>query len=417
MEGEIGNLRTAGSGHAYFTLGDGGRQIRAVCFRSVVRLLPVRPVNGLHVLARGRLTLYEERGDLQLVVEDCEPLGSGLQRLELEKLKRKLLAEGLFSAERKRSLPALPRSVGVVTSPVGAALGDILKVLERRAPGVSVFLAPARVQGRSAPQELREALGLAADFPGIDVVILGRGGGSAEDLSAFNEEALVRAVAASPVPVISAVGHEADVTLADLAADARAPTPSAAAEMAVREWAHCVEQVARWEAALSGSLARQLERLRSRLERQERALPPPDRRIERLRVSVDRRVEVFASYADRRLRQVRGRTSQLEGRLSARSPLAELSRNDSRLRDAEARLRRAAEVSLESCRRDFACLEARLSALSPLAVLDRGYAIVTRERRVVSDPAACDVGDPLDVRLARGTLGCIVSRVGGKEPG
>ncbi|NTU60375.1 MAG: exodeoxyribonuclease VII large subunit, partial [Deltaproteobacteria bacterium] len=238
VEGEIGNTRIPGSGHAYFSLSDPSAQLRAVCFRGTLRALGVHPRDGLRVLARGRLTLYEARGDVQLVVDDLEPLGDGAQRLELEARKRRLAAEGLFDAARKRPLPQLPARIGVVTSATGAALRDILNVLARRAPGVPVLLSPAVVQGREAPRSIVEALERVAAQPGVEVVIVGRGGGSAEDLSAFNEEEVVRAVARCPVPVVSAVGHEIDVPLVDFAADARAPTPSAAAELAVREWGH-----------------------------------------------------------------------------------------------------------------------------------------------------------------------------------
>ncbi|MBI5440120.1 MAG: exodeoxyribonuclease VII large subunit [Deltaproteobacteria bacterium] len=411
VEGEIGNLRTAASGHAYFTLGDRRGQVRAVCFRSVLRLLAFRPADGERVLARGRLTVYEERGDLQLVVEDCEPIGSGLQRLELERRKRRLAAEGLFREERKRPLPELPRAIGVVTSSAGAALGDILKVLGRRAPGVSVYLAPARVQGRSAPQELKEALALAAGFPPVDVVILGRGGGSSEDLSAFDDEGLVRAIASCPVPVISAVGHEMDVTLSDLAADARAPTPSAAAEMAVREWGHWVGRVSRAEAALSAALARRLERSRRRLERAEAALRSPAGLVARFRLTVDRRLEACAACVGPKIRRALARTAELERRTAVHDPARRLARVARRLADAEARLSRSPEILFHARRSGLASLEARLSALNPLGVLARGYSLVTRDGRVVRDAAACAPGDALNVRLARGELECLVSLV------
>lgn len=418
VEGEVANLRIPSSGHAYFTLSDGRAHLRAVCFRAVFRLLRVAVAEGARVLARGRLTLYEARGDVQLVVEDLEPLGAGLARLELEALKRRLSAEGLFAEERKRPLPPLPRSVGVVTSPTGAALRDVLEVLRRRAPGVHVVVAPARVQGDGAAQELRRALALAASQPEVDVVVLGRGGGSAEDLSAFNDEELVRAVAGCPVPVIAAVGHEIDVTLVDYAADVRAPTPSAAAELAVREWGRWADEVRGAEARLGKAFAHCLGQWRRRVERLDPSLRSPAGRIGRLRIALDRTVEVLDAALERRLLRTRSRVAGAEARLAGRSPERCLGARGECLRRLEERLWAWPAAALGRRHREVSHREVALRALNPLAVLGRGYAVARRPGgEVVRDAGACVPGEVLDLRLARGALDCRVTGVHREDGG
>src|SRR3954465_10667908 len=233
VEGELSGCRVWNTGHMYFTLKDGATQIKAVIFRSALRYLKFRPADGLRVVARGKISVYEPKGEYQLACEHLEPQGLGALQLAFEQLKKKLQAEGLFAAERKRPLPALPRKIGIVTSLDGAAIRDIIKVLSRRYANAHLVVCPARVQGEDAAPEIARALRQIARVPGVDVVIVGRGGGSIEDLWAFNEEVVARAISRVPVPVISAVGHETDVTIADFVADLRAPTPSAAAELVV----------------------------------------------------------------------------------------------------------------------------------------------------------------------------------------
>ncbi|HKT12549.1 MAG TPA: exodeoxyribonuclease VII large subunit, partial [Terriglobia bacterium] len=234
VTGEVSNLRAAASGHYYFTLKDASARLRAVCFRNQARYLKYKPQDGLSVIARGRLSVYEARGEYQLYVEYIEPAGVGALQLAFEQLKKKLASEGLFDEARKKHLPVLPRAIGVVTSSSGAAIRDILRVINRRFPNMNVFLYPATVQGNSAAAEIVEGIEYFNQHPVIDVMIVGRGGGSLEDLWPFNEEIVARAIAASSIPVISAVGHETDFTISDFVADRRAPTPSAAAEIAVR---------------------------------------------------------------------------------------------------------------------------------------------------------------------------------------
>jgi exodeoxyribonuclease VII large subunit len=414
VEGEVTNTRIPSSGHAYFTLSDGRAQLRAVCFRSALRVLQIVPEDGLRVLARGRLTVYEARGDIQLVVEDMEPQGEGLLRLELEARKRRLAAEGLFDADRKRPLPPLPRGVGVVTSPTGAAVRDILQVLERRAPGVHVYLGPARVQGPEAAEDLQGALALVTAHPEVDVVIIGRGGGSSEDLWAFNDEDLVRAVAACPVPVLSAVGHEIDVTLVDFAADVRAPTPSAAAELAVREWGRWVDFVRRLEENLVAAFSRRIGERRHALERSDPMQRPPSARIARLRIGLDRAVKAMEAAVDADLLRARSRVAGIETRLSGFAPGRWVREMATRLAGLEDRLVASTRAGVEGRRRQAALQQAQLRALSPLAVLGRGYAIARKPSgELVRDARQCAVGDDLGVTLARGGLECRVSSVTG----
>ena len=276
VEGELSNCRLWNTGHLYFTLKDAGAQIKAVMFRSACRYLKFKPEDGLHVIARGRVSVYDPKGEYQLVCEHLEPEGLGALQLAFEQLKKRLAAEGLFDAARKRPLPALPRKIGIVTSLDGAAIRDIIKVLGRRYPNAHLVIRPARVQGEGAAADIARALGAIARVPGVDVVIVGRGGGSIEDLWAFNEEVVARAIAESPVPVISAVGHEIDFTIADFVADLRAPTPSAAAEIVVAGKDEFCARIDRLAGRLSAAVHARLERTRvaaARARQRVRGLP------------------------------------------------------------------------------------------------------------------------------------------------
>lgn len=407
VEGEVSNARVPGSGHAYFSLGDGGAQLKAVCFRSTLRVLGVLPRDGLHVLVRGRLTLYEARGDVQLVVEDLEPVGDGARRLEVEARKRMLAAEGLFDLARKRALPRSPRRIGVVTSATGAALKDILNVLGRRAPGVAVLVSPAPVQGREAPRAIVEALDFVAQQPEVDVVILGRGGGSSEDLSAFDDEEVVRAVGRCSVPVVSAVGHETDVPLVDFAADARAPTPSAAAELAVREWSGWAERLAQVSRELCSTFSARVSSLRRRLNDQEKRLRSPTVRLDRQRIAVDRSVERAVAAQRVRLAGARAGLVELEKRLVRETPEPRIAAARSSVHHWEERLHDASHRLLKTRRTALDGLVARLKSVSPRAVLERGYAIArTVDGRVLRDADGCSVGDAVEVTLARGQIDC-----------
>jgi exodeoxyribonuclease VII large subunit len=369
VEGEISNLRRYPSGHTSFTLKDRDAQVAAVLFRGSALGMRFRPADGAHVVVRGRVSLYEARGSYQIVVERMEPAGLGALQAALEALKERLRAEGLLDAARKRPLPRLPQRIGLVTSPRGAALRDILRVLDRRFAGLAIVLSPARVQGDGAAEEIAAALRALDRVDGIDVVIVARGGGSVEDLWAFNEEPVARAIAASRAPVISAVGHEIDVTLADLVADLRAPTPSAAAEMVVvsRE-----EMIAR----LGSLRARLLSAARLRLAEARR-------RFERART--DRALRDAAA----RVRGGMQRADELSARLRAAVAAATVR--------ARHRIERGAD---------------RLSALSPLAVLARGYAICTiPDGGILRETRGLAPGDPVRVHLHHGRMLCEVKEV------
>jgi len=368
VEGEVSGFRAASSGHFYFSLKDDEALIRAVMFRREAGRLPFLPADGMHVLVFARLTVYESRGDYQLIIEDMEPRGAGALYQALEKLRVKLEAEGLFLPERKRSLPLFPACVGVVTSATGAAIRDILKVLEERESPVNLILSPALVQGREAPDSLISALQVLVEHGQADVVIIGRGGGSFEDLLPFSDERVVRAVAGCPLPIISAVGHEIDITLADLAADVRAPTPSAAAEMVV--------------AGKKDFLA-QIDFIGSRL--------------------ASAQVHVLRDMRE----QVQGAGSRLV------HPRYLLDQGWMRLDDLSFRLVSHSRARLQAFRADLSRLSGLLGSLGPQAVLDRGYALVQKEDgSVVRSPKQVAVGEGLDIRVAEGKMK--VKRVKGK---
>ncbi len=413
VEGELSNLARPASGHLYFTLKDEAAQLRCAMFRGRNRHLAFRPANGMQVLARGRLSLYEPRGDFQLVVEELEEAGEGRLRRELERLKRRLAAEGLFDEALKRPLPAYPRRVGVITSPTGAAVRDVLTVLRRRWALLEVLVHPVPVQGAGAAPAIVRALALASERAECDVLILTRGGGSLEDLWAFNEEAVVRAIRACRLPVVSAVGHEIDWTLADLAADRRAPTPSAAAEMISPDAAGLL-------AALDG----RLKRLRTAMGRRLALLAQRHRGLDR-RLAVQhpgRRLQDRAQRLDElelRLRRTvraridgaRQRLAALEAGLHRHHPGARLRRDGERLEALARRLRRAPLQVLEGRRQRLAALGRALQAVSPLATLERGYAIVRRtDGQVVRRAEEVRPGEEVEALLGRGRLRCVVRR-------
>jgi len=359
VEGEISNFSTPASGHCYFSLKDADSQLRAVMFRSQSRLLGFTPQNGMQVICSGRVTLYTQRGELQMVVEKLEPKGVGSLQLAFEQLKSRLAAEGLFDAGRKRPLPAFPQTVGVVTSATGAAIHDILNVLRRRGAGVHVLLRPVRVQGEGAAAEIAEAIAELNRQGEADVLIVGRGGGSLEDLWAFNEEPVARAIFGSRIPVISAVGHEVDYSIADFTADLRAATPSAAAEL-----------VSKSRLELEGHLDHLLLRL--------------------------------AGQMRNRLDLCHQRLAGLLSRL--RSPQQLLAHKRQRRDDLERRLRLAMERRLRDQGRQLAALADRLHSLSPLQTLGRGYAIVLdgKDGLAVRDAAVLRPGDEVKLRFQQG---------------
>ena len=453
LEGEISNLARPGSGHWYFSLKDARAQVRCAMFRNRNMRIRFQPENGLHVLLRGRVSLYVGRGEFQIIVEHVEPAGEGALRLAFEQLRGRLEAEGLFAAERKRPLPTLPRHLALVTSPTGAAVHDILTVLKRRWPAALVTIVPSSVQGEAAPGELIKALDRVARWRTEDpaaapeLVIIGRGGGSLEDLWAFNDESLARAIVACPVPIISAVGHEVDVTISDLVADLRAPTPSAAAELAVPDVAEWQANFRARELTLAAISRRQLARASEHLGHLSRRLRHPGHLLrERFQRLDELELRTGRSFA-RRVAACRERLKGLGRRLDTASPANRLARNRDALmrlrrrlhqarpdvgirREAERlaglqrRLERAESALLRRGRDRHQRLSGALNAFNPLAVVERGYAIVSRPApagsrfgEVIRDPTAVTRGETLHAHLAGGVLAVIAGeRVEEDEP-
>ena len=415
VEGELSGARVWNTGHMYFTLKDAQAQLKGVMFRSSLRLLKFTPEDGAHVVARGRLSVYDPRGEYQLVCEHLEPKGLGALQLAYEQLRKRLAAEGLFDQARKRPLPALPRRIGIVTSRDGAALRDIIRVLRRRYPNAHLVIAPTRVQGDGAAAEIARALRIVCTVAHVDVVIAGRGGGSIEDLWAFNEEAVARAIAACPVPVISAVGHETDVTIADFVADLRAPTPSAAAEIVVGRKdefvGHIVTLHGRARSAMRATMQQRTTRLHY-LEARPALAGLPGRLAFRQRhvteLAGSLRVAAGATLTGRRRR-----LDQLSRTLDAHRPQERLARVRASLVQLRSRLDtavRSRQYAAHARARDAA---ARLHALSPLAVLGRGYAVCWNNDRtaLVLRADRLAPGDRVRVTLGQGEIGCDVCEV------
>ena len=412
VEGELSNCRVWTTGHLYFTLKDSASQVRGLMFRSALRYLKFKPADGLKVVARGKISVYEPKGEYQLVCEYLEPKGLGGLQLAFEQLKQRLQDEGLFDAARKRPLPALPRKIGVVTSLDGAAIRDIVKVLGRRYRNAHLVIAPARVQGEGAAMDVARGLRFLARVPGVDVVIVARGGGSIEDLWAFNEELVARAIARSRVPVISAVGHESDVTIADFVADRRAPTPSAAAEIVVAAKDDFIGRIDRLGGRLrAGALAR-IQRLSRRvhtLSSRPVLTGVPGRVAMRGRQVADlshlltRTMAGLVAGRERYVQQLRRRLDRSE--LSRR--LADIK---TRLVSADARLDGAVRRGYHRAEAQLREGAGRLETLSPLAVLGRGYAVCWNadRSRILRDAATTEIGDRVRITLAVGELECDV---------
>jgi len=421
ITGEVSNLRRPPSGHVYLTLKDAEAQVRAVIWGSTARYLKRLPAEGEQVLCRGRLTVYEARGEYQVVVDYLEPAGVGALYRRIEEVKARLLAEGLLDPARKRRLPALVRRVAVVTSPTGAAVRDVLQVLGRRAPGMAVLVVPTAVQGEGAPRQIVAALAAAVTGRGgpegppeaVDAVILVRGGGSIEDLMAFNDEGVARAIAACPVPVVAGVGHETDITIADLVADLRAPTPSAAAELISTPWAEARAKVTELSGRLAAGTRARLTVGRLRLERSRRGLVDPAERLRRLIQRVDDLRLTLAARAQRRLTAGGHGLATLQVRLMAAAPSAPLPRLRDRVRALAHRASQAQAARLARDRALLAGVSGMLEELSPVAVLARGYAVARKGTRVLRAADEAQVGDRVAVRLHRGELDC---RVEGRRP-
>lgn len=407
VEGEISNMRPASSGHMYFTLKDADAQLPVVLFRRQAMLLRFRPEDGLHVVVRGRASVYEQRGQLQLVAETMEPVGAGSLQLAFEQLKAQLAAEGLFDAARKQPLPEFPRTVGIVTSPTGAVIRDFLNIVGRRHSGLNVLLYPAAVQGDQAPAEIEAGVQALNRVGGVDVIVVARGGGSLEDLAAFNSERVARALAASQIPVVSAVGHETDFTIADFVADLRAPTPSAAAELITDAQYRVAERVSDLVDRLERGARYQWLRARQRLDRvqadrAELRINMMLRRAEQRLDDASLRLEATAGSAIRaQLRKV----ESLERTVMRHDPRQRLAQARAILLSRSMQLKRAAEMATHDARARWHELNAQLLALSPLAVLERGYSLALAEDgRLIRSTAQVAAGQTITTRLSDGTL-------------
>lgn len=416
VTGEISNIARPASGHIYFSLKDAQAQVRCAMFRSAGRGLRFRPDNGQQVLLRARVSLYELRGEFQLIVEHMEPAGDGLLLRRIEELKQRLAAEGLFDERHKRPPPALPRRIGIITSPTGAAIRDILHVLRRRFPAIPVVIYPVQVQGEQAKHDIVAALGTAAARKECDVLILARGGGSLEDLWAFNEEIVARAIYACPIPVITGVGHEIDYTIADLVADVRAPTPSGAAELAVPDWREWLRNLRALERHAQSAMRSSLQRLRG----QHRELAMRLRRSHPgtvLRQRAQRLDELgqrlgAALRHSLQLRRLRVRHA-LRG-LRRVAPLGAIRTAGATVSSCRLRLLGAVRLKLGGTGQRLAVAAAALHAVSPLRTLERGYAIVRDPQtgRIIRRARDLSVGQEISGTLSEGVFDAVVSRVG-----
>lgn len=414
VEGEISNMSRPASGHIYFSLKDEAAQVSAAWFRQRQRGPAIGFRNGDKVLAYGRVSIYEARGNYQLIVEQMEPAGEGVLKQRYEALKRKLLAEGLFEEARKQALPALPERIGVITSSSGAAIRDVVSVLGRRFPAVPVVVYPAAVQGEAAPGDLLEALETAIRRDECDVLIIGRGGGSLEDLWAFNDETLARAVAACPIPVVSAVGHEVDFTICDFVADVRAPTPSGAAELVVpdqRDWLHRVGTLAlrigRFGQRAVEDRYQELDWLGKRL-----VAASPAVTLRRQRDSLRENRARLAAAMHRQILERQNDSQTLRGKFMQRSPALAVQRSIGRLAELRQRLAAGSHDALSEMNHRLALLGRALHSVSPLATLDRGYAIVKDSQgKVLTEAAAAERGDEIRAQLSKGELVANVTKV------
>uniref|UniRef100_A4XY22 Exodeoxyribonuclease 7 large subunit n=1 Tax=Ectopseudomonas mendocina (strain ymp) TaxID=399739 RepID=A4XY22_ECTM1 len=404
VEGEISNLARPASGHVYFTLKDSQAQVRCALFRQNAARVRQALRDGLAVKVRGKVSLFEGRGDYQLILDAVEPAGDGALRLAFEALKEKLGAEGLFSTERKIALPAHPRRIGIITSPTGAVIRDIISVFRRRAPQVELNLIPTAVQGREATAQIVRAL-QRADALGFDALILARGGGSLEDLWCFNEESVARAVAACVTPIVSAVGHETDVSIADFVADVRAPTPSAAAELLAPDSSELVQRLHNLQRRLVLHMQGRLARERLRLDGVSRRLRHPGERLRQQAQRLDDLdMRLRRAFAQRLANQYE-RLARLDARLAAQHPGRNLALLRQRLDGLAARLPRAMQGQLRSQRQQLGALAAQLQIVSPLATLGRGYSILLDERgQAVRSAAQTQPGQRLKARLSEGEL-------------
>ena len=412
VEGEVSNLRIPPSGHIYFTLKDDASQIRAVLFKMQARTLRFTPKDGLHVVCRGRVSLYEKRGDYQLILESMEPKGIGALQLAFLQLKEKLEREGLFAPARKKPIPMVPQKIGVITSPTGAVIRDMLHILNRRFENLHVLLYPVRVQGEGASGEIVEALTDFNQQTDVDVIILGRGGGSLEDLWAFNEEAVARAIYRSKIPIISAVGHETDYTISDFVADLRAPTPSAAAELVVRDKTEIKHLLHFLGGRLENEAVQMLQEYRTHLSHLSGIFREPKKKIEEYFLRMDdlvNRLRLLTSWTFKRRKE---KQLHLSEKLFLRNPMEKLKNFRLSVSEGSRRMEQLVKHGIEIYRHRVGGTSGRLDSLSPLSILRRGYSITRQvpSLQILRDAVQVQPGDRVEVRLFRGKLLCGVEK-------
>ncbi len=412
VEGEVSNLVQPGSGHIYFTLKDAQAQVRCALFRGRLKSLDYQATDGSHVLIRARVTLYNNRGDFQLIVQHIEDAGAGALRLAFETLKRQLHQQGLFEPSHKKALPPIPSRVGVITSPTGAAIRDIVSTLGRRFPAIPILVYPVRVQGAGAAEEIVDAIRLAGARLECDVLVLARGGGSLEDLWSFNDERVARAIYDSPIPVVSGIGHEIDVTISDLVADQRAATPTAAAELISPDHSELLHSVSRLQRRASFLMRQKIDYAWQRVDWLTKRFSSPrlgmTSAYQRLDLLYRRLLTAVRNHCHRnQVSKIR-----IIGRLRLCNPSTRISALLGNLRTLNQRNGRAAWHRLTDCRQQLSELNVRINSLNPLATLDRGYALVTHAEtgRLISSSHHAKVGDRVEVQLARCRLGCTVDQ-------
>ncbi|MDX3774600.1 exodeoxyribonuclease VII large subunit [Chromatiaceae bacterium AAb-1] len=414
LTGEVSNFVAAASGHWYFSLKDQAAQVKVAMFKQANRYASLKPQNGQQILIRARISVYEPRGEYQLLADMVEPAGDGLLKQQFEQLKAKLAAEGLFAPERKKTLPAHINTVGVITSPTGAAVRDIITVLQRRAPGINVIIYPSQVQGDTAAAQLRQMLGTAIARNEADVLIIGRGGGSLEDLWCFNDEQLARMVAACPIPIVSAVGHEIDFALTDFVADVRAPTPSAAAELVSPDQSHLLDKLQRLERSLIQAQRYQLQRfaprwlnVTQRLKQlhPKRKLEQQQQRLDELQLRLHRNITL-------RLQQHKQQQQFLHKNLQHLSPAADIRQWQQRLAQLQQQLLQTCQQQLKQRQQQWQYLSGKLHTVSPLATLARGYSISFDEKQqVLTSVSQLQPGDTITTRLAEGSFNATVDNI------
>ena len=412
VEGEISNLHIPPSGHVYFTLKDTSSQIRAVIFKTQARRLRFIPKDGLQILCRGRVSLYEKRGDYQLILESMEPKGIGALQLAFLQLKERLQKEGLFDIGRKRSIPIVPRKIGIVTSPTGAVIQDMLRIIERRFENVHILLYPVRVQGEGASSEIAQAITYFSDESDVDVIIVGRGGGSLEDLWPFNEETVARAIYRSKIPVISAVGHETDYTIADFVADLRAPTPSAAAELVVKDKRELIHTLYHLVIRLENQIGESLQNWRTHLFHLRKRLGDPSKRLESALLRADELENRLHTWMLWNVQRKREAIVHDQKTLFLQSPRKRIEKMRNSVLQIRRDLQQNLRHSLAMKRGTVKGLMGRLDSLSPLAILQRGYSITRKlpSLRIVRQASQVKPGDQVEVRLFQGTLVCDIDR-------